>query len=94
MHFAGILYKNLFYILECFLELTNISSLPLPQQFFSQFHQRECILFSKTGLVIVGLFLIFSFATGNNPLSLIGNLLGGGSTDFSTAKTALQQICE
>lgn len=38
------------------------------------------ILFSKTGLVIVGLFLIFSFATGNNPLSLIGNLLGGGGT--------------
>lgn len=36
------------------------------------------LLFSKTGLVIVGLFLIFSFATGNNPLSLIGNLLGGG----------------
>ncbi|MDX5339671.1 MAG: neutral zinc metallopeptidase [Cyclobacteriaceae bacterium] len=36
-------------------------------------------LFSKTGLVIIGLFLVISFVTGNNPLSLLGNLLGGGS---------------
>jgi hypothetical protein len=35
------------------------------------------ILFSKVGLIIVGLFLVFSFVTGNNPLTLIGNLLGG-----------------
>ena len=38
------------------------------------------LLFSKVGLVIVGLFLVFSFVTGNNPLSLIGNLLGGEAT--------------
>ena len=36
------------------------------------------LLFSKVGLIIVGLFLVFSFVTGNNPLTLIGNLLGGG----------------
>ncbi|WP_276391966.1 neutral zinc metallopeptidase [Eudoraea chungangensis] len=37
------------------------------------------LLFSKTGLIIVGIFLVFSFATGNNPLSLIGNLFFGSS---------------
>ncbi len=37
------------------------------------------ILFSKTGLIIVGLFLVISFLTGNNPLTLLGQLfLGGG----------------
>lgn len=36
------------------------------------------ILFSKTGLVLVGIFLAISFFTGTNPLALIGNLLGGG----------------
>lgn len=36
------------------------------------------LLFSKTGLVIIALFLGFSWFTGNNPLSLIGNLIGGG----------------
>ena len=37
------------------------------------------LLFSKVGLIIVGLFLVFSFVTGNNPLTLISNLfLGGG----------------
>lgn len=43
------------------------------------------LLFSKTGLIIVGIFLIFSFVTGNNPLSLLGNLFsGGGSPAEST----------
>ena len=41
-------------------------------------------LFSKTGLVIIGLFLVISFVTGNNPLSLLGNLLGGGGQGFTT----------
>lgn len=36
------------------------------------------ILFSKAGLVIIGLFLVISFITGNNPLSLLGSLIGGG----------------
>lgn len=42
------------------------------------------ILFSKTGLIIVGLFLVFSFVTGNNPLSFLGDFLGGNSQALST----------
>lgn len=42
------------------------------------------MLFSKTGLIIAGLFLAFSFLTGNNPLSLISNFLGGNSQTVST----------
>lgn len=42
------------------------------------------ILFSKTGLIIVGLFLLFSFVTGNNPLSFLGNFIGGDSQTVST----------
>ncbi|WP_298534921.1 neutral zinc metallopeptidase [uncultured Algibacter sp.] len=37
------------------------------------------LLFSKTGLVIVGVFLVISFATGNNPLSILGQFFTGGS---------------
>lgn len=36
------------------------------------------ILFSKTGLIIVGIVIVFSVVTGTNPLSLIGGFLGGG----------------
>ncbi|MCA0933309.1 neutral zinc metallopeptidase [Lutimonas saemankumensis] len=43
------------------------------------------LLFSKTGLVIVGLFLLISFATGNNPLSLLGNFLSGGPQQTQSA---------
>lgn len=42
------------------------------------------ILFSKTGLIIVGLFLLFSFVTGNNPLSFLGDFIGGDSQSIST----------
>jgi len=44
------------------------------------------ILFSKTGLIIVGLFLVFSFITGNNPLTFLGQLFVGGDsqTEIST----------
>lgn len=42
------------------------------------------LLFSKTGLIIVGIFLIFSFVTGNNPLTLISNLFSGGGQTVST----------
>ncbi|TDQ19198.1 hypothetical protein DFQ04_1015 [Algoriphagus boseongensis] len=45
------------------------------------------ILFSKTGLVIIGLFLAISFITGNNPLSLLGGLLGGGGSQGFTTET-------
>lgn len=36
------------------------------------------LLFSKVGLIIVGLFLLFSFITGNNPLRLLGDIFVGG----------------
>src|SRR5690606_1982409 len=36
------------------------------------------LLFSKVGLILIGIFLVFSLVTGNNPLTLIVNLLGGG----------------
>ncbi len=45
------------------------------------------ILFSKAGLVIIGLFLVVSFITGNNPLSLLGSLLGGGGGQGITTET-------
>lgn len=41
-------------------------------------------IFSKTGLIIVGLVLIVSFATGINPLSFVGDFLGGESQSVST----------
>jgi uncharacterized protein len=43
------------------------------------------ILFSKTGLIIVGLFLGISFLTGNNPLNLLSQLIGGGEQMVSTS---------
>lgn len=43
------------------------------------------LLFSKTGLIIVGIFLLFSLLTGNNPLSLIGNLFNGGPSQTETS---------
>ena len=42
------------------------------------------ILFSKVGLIIVGLVLVFSFVTGNNPLTFIGDFLGGNSQNVSS----------
>ncbi|SDD36152.1 hypothetical protein SAMN04488104_102623 [Algoriphagus faecimaris] len=45
------------------------------------------ILFSKTGLVIVGIVVLFSVVTGTNPLNFIGDFLGGGGQNFSTEST-------
>ncbi|MGM0945417.1 MAG: KPN_02809 family neutral zinc metallopeptidase [Bacteroidota bacterium] len=45
------------------------------------------ILFSKTGLVIVGIVVLFSVVTGTNPLNFIGDFLGGGGQSFSTEST-------
>ncbi|MFC3414133.1 KPN_02809 family neutral zinc metallopeptidase [Algoriphagus hitonicola] len=42
------------------------------------------ILFSKTGLVIVGIVIVFSVVTGTNPLNFIGGFLGGGGQGFTT----------
>ena len=36
-------------------------------------------LFSKTGLVVVGIVIVLSIVTGINPLSFIGNMAGGSS---------------
>lgn len=44
------------------------------------------LLFSKAGLIIVGLFLVFAFVTGNNPLTLLGNIFGGGGTQAVTTQ--------
>ncbi len=42
-------------------------------------------LFSKTGLIIAGVFIVISLITGHNPLTFIGQLLGGGAqTEAST----------
>ena len=43
------------------------------------------ILFSKTGLIIIGIFLVFSFVTGNNPLSLLGQFFTGGPDQTETS---------
>ena len=42
------------------------------------------ILFSKTGLIIVGVLVVFSVVTGTNPLSLIGGMMGRGGQGFTT----------
>ena len=43
------------------------------------------LLFSKVGLIIVGIVLVFSFLTGNNPLTFISKLFSG---DVSTENTS------
>ena len=43
------------------------------------------LLFSKTGLIIVGIFLAGSLLTGNNPLSLLGNFFGGGESQTQSS---------
>jgi predicted metalloprotease len=40
------------------------------------------LLFSKTGLIIVGILLVLAFVTGTNPLNFI---FGGGSSGVTTA---------
>ncbi|HCB45141.1 MAG TPA: flagellar biosynthesis protein FlgM [Algoriphagus sp.] len=42
------------------------------------------ILFSKTGLIIVGILIAFSIITGTNPLSFLGGFLQGGGQGFTT----------
>lgn len=43
------------------------------------------LLFSKTGLIIVGVFLVFSFITGNNPLKFLGQFFVGGNGQTETS---------
>lgn len=54
------------------------------------------ILFSKTGLIIAGVFIVGSIVMGYNPLNLLSSLLGGGgsqgfTTDTTYAPTAEEQ---
>jgi len=43
------------------------------------------LLFSKTGLIIVGVFLVFSLLTGNNPLSFLGQFFEGNNNQTETS---------
>ena len=43
------------------------------------------LLFSKTGLIIVAVFLGFSLLTGNNPLTFLGQLFMGGENQTETS---------
>ncbi|WPR76695.1 neutral zinc metallopeptidase [Algoriphagus sp. NG3] len=45
------------------------------------------ILFSKTGLVIIGIVIAFSVVTGTNPLSFLGDFLGGGGGQGFTTES-------
>ncbi|WP_425638429.1 KPN_02809 family neutral zinc metallopeptidase [Algoriphagus yeomjeoni] len=43
------------------------------------------VLFSKTGLIIVGIIIAISVITGTNPLTFLGNFIGeGGGQGFTT----------
>ena len=42
------------------------------------------ILFSKTGLIIVGIIIVISVITGTNPLAFLGNFMGGSGQGFTT----------
>jgi hypothetical protein len=42
------------------------------------------IIFSKTGLIIIGILVVISFATGTNPLSFLSSFMGEGSQGFTT----------
>ncbi|WP_194768298.1 neutral zinc metallopeptidase [Tamlana sp. I1] len=43
------------------------------------------LLFSKVGLIIVGLFLVVTFLTGNNPLTIISQFFTGGPVQTETS---------
>jgi predicted metalloprotease len=43
------------------------------------------LLFSKTGMIIAGVFIVGSMVLGYNPLSLLSGLIGGGGQGFTSA---------
>lgn len=45
------------------------------------------LLFSKTGLIIVGIIIAISVVTGTNPLTFLGNFMGGGGSQGFTTET-------
>lgn len=52
------------------------------------------ILFSKTGLILVGVFIVGSMVMGYNPLSLLGSLMGGGGSQGFTTDTSYTPTAE
>jgi predicted metalloprotease len=42
------------------------------------------LLFSKTGMIIAGVFIVGSMLMGYNPLNLLGGLMGGGGQGFTS----------
>ena len=45
------------------------------------------LLFSKTGMIIAGVFIVGSMIMGYNPLNLLGGLMGGGGGQGFTTET-------
>lgn len=52
------------------------------------------MLFSKTGLILIGVFIVGSMLLGYNPLSLVGGMLGGGGGQGFTSETAYTPTAE
>ncbi len=52
------------------------------------------ILFSKTGLILIGVFIVGSMVMGYNPLSLLGSLVGGGGSQGFTTDTSYTPSAE
>lgn len=52
------------------------------------------ILFSKTGLILIGVFIVGSMVMGYNPLSLLSSLIGGGGTQGFTTDTSYAPTVE
>lgn len=51
-------------------------------------------LFSKTGLILIGVFIVGSMVMGYNPLSLLGSLMGGGGSQGFTTNTSYTPTAE
>lgn len=43
------------------------------------------VIFSKKGLVVIGIFILISVFTGNNPLNFFSQFLGGGNSTSTNA---------
>ncbi|WP_111670001.1 KPN_02809 family neutral zinc metallopeptidase [Algoriphagus litoralis] len=52
------------------------------------------LLFSKTGMVIAGVFIVGSMIMGYNPLNLLGGLLGGGGGQGLTSESTYSPTAE
>lgn len=52
------------------------------------------LLFSKTGMVIAGVFIVGSIVMGYNPLNLLGSLMGGGGSQGFITETPYTATAE